>query len=315
MKQTITSLTLLIAMLGFSACVRITDKDHGGDSGPAAEVYVEATETPNQFLVHLPPLGEASEIRRQSETHPEVAAVTVSDLRANGSGLVDRHVGAGEKYRYLYVDDEGKVVRSVEVDVPLDLVIDRAVELSKSPDWHNVYRVLFTKSGVLTTNGFNVVLHAQRIEADQGVIRTFAPQQIAAAGANGRSGGEIRIFAIEAHGALALEMRGENGGAGAAPVGLLARNGGNGGAGGNAGNIFLDVAVIDDLKVSFLDQAGAKGIGAKGAAAGYISGICMGGQCDRPSPAGPGQNGVDGTDGQLGQFCLYQAGRLIDCKQ
>jgi hypothetical protein len=313
MKQTITAFVLLTAMLAGSACVKITDKDHGG-AVPVPELYVEATETPNQFLVHLPPLGEASEIRRQSENHPEAAAVAVSDLRENRDGLVDRHANAGEKYRYVYVDDSGKVVRSVEVDVPMDLVIDRAVELSKSPDWHNVYRVIFAKSGLLTTNGFNVVLHAQKIESDQGVIRTFAPNQTAATGADGRNGGEIRIFAVEAHGQLAVEIRGENGGNGLGPVGL-ARDGGNAGSGGNSGNFFLDITGTNDLKISFVDQAGIKGVAGKGAPAGMIGGLCMGGQCNSPSPVGPGENGKEGIDGQFGQFCLYQSGRLIDCRQ
>jgi hypothetical protein len=316
MIKTFISLSLLIAMTGLVACVKITDKHKDSPSMPTSDAWIEATATPNQFLVHLPPLTEAVEVRRQSELHPEAVA-TVTDLRADGAGLIDRHVNAGEKYKYIYVDANNQPLHSLEVDVPIDLVIDHAIELSQNPDWHNVYRVRFTKDGVLTTNGFNVILNARFLESDDGVLRTFSPGQTAPAGLVGRSGGDIKILAQEASGQLKIEMRGENGGPGKVAEATKSRDGGDGQRGGDSGNVVLNVGSVDQLKILFSNQPGLKGQGARGAPAGYVGGgfCAYPGKCMPASLMPAGRNGIDGEDGQLGQFCRYDGGRLRDCRQ
>src|SRR6185312_5461303 len=287
---------LLLPIL--AACVQIKDKSKGSDEVPTrADHFVEATATPNKFVVHLSSVDGTSEIRRQNLTENQITATAV-ELSSSVDGLVDTTVTPGNKYRYQYFNAAGYVIKIAEVEIPRDLVIDHEVSLSQSPDWQNIYRVYFMNGGILTTNGNNVLLKAQLIYSDHGVIRTFAAGATASSGMNGRSGGVIRIFTQSAAvGDLAVELRGENGGAGSSGAALNSRNGSDGGSGGNTGNFYFDSISNNSLRVTHLMQAGASGVGGPGLPA---LGGCPAGARGRDEcfsfPAGT--NGRNGQDGQ-----------------
>lgn len=305
---------LIIGILNSIACVPLKDKKEQ-EKVSDQELFVEATETINQFIVHLPALKSEIEVHRQALRHPQSESAVV-DLKSNEFGLVDRHPVAGEKYRYTYIDDDKKTVRSYEVDVPIDVVVDHEIILLESPDWHNVYRFIFKKGGALTTNGFNINLKGQILSSEEGTLRTFNFNQVAEPGKNGRNGGDIKVFVKEMHGDLTLESYGEGGGAGLPPALFASRDGGSGANGGSSANISFDFETTNDLKINFINREGAKGIGAKGAEAGMVMPICMD-NCNgvRGTYMPAGKNGFDGSDGQRGQFCEYQSGRILKCEQ
>lgn len=77
--------------------------------------------------------------------------------------------------------------------------------------------IFFERGAVLTTEGASLVLHAQRLYADDAKIQSFTEEQAKALpseGQAGRSGGRIVIRAASAAGGLKFEMRGTAGGRG-----------------------------------------------------------------------------------------------------
>lgn len=303
----------LILVPVIAACVQIKDKDKH-DEVPPPDHYVEATVTPNEFRVHLPPMGGGDEIRRQNLSQDEINPAAVSLEVGVGGNLVDAQVSPGSKYRYEYLNANGSVLRIIEVEIPQDLVIDHEISLSCSPDWQNIYRVYFRNGGILTTNGNNVLLKAQMIYSDHGVIRTFPNGMTAKAEAAGRSGGEIRIFTSNASGDLAIELRGENGGAGQPVSGASNGDIGNGGAGGDSGKFYFDSQSNNQFRITHLIQFGMGGAGAP-AVPGRSA--CIMGSC-RPGEilTIPGRKaGVTGVSGQRGEICFAQSGRLLSCEQ
>src|SRR5437868_9036325 len=73
-------------------------------------------------------------------------------------------------------------------------------------------RLILQRGGQLITNGANVRIEVGELLSDHGVIRSFREDQKAAAGQQGRSGGDIELVVGKASGSLSLEMRGEGGG-------------------------------------------------------------------------------------------------------
>lgn len=310
MRKVFTKIYPLLLVPVLAACVQIKDKSKGEDILPP-DHSVEAMATPNVFRVHLSRAEGASEIRRQNLSEAQINATAVTLDSSIDSGLVDSQVKPGEKYRYEYLSSSGNILKIVEVEIPQDLVIDHEVSLTQSPSWQNIYRVFFLNGGTLTTNGYNVLLKAQVIDSDHGRIRTFADQATAATETDGKSGGIIRIFTKNASGDLAVELRGENGGAGSATGGV--RNG-DAGSGGDAGKLYLDSQSTNGLRVTHMIQAGAGGIGAKAIAG---SSICIMGGCHAGEfLTTPGRKaGHNGADGQVGEICFSQVGRILSCEQ
>jgi hypothetical protein len=316
MQKVFYRMSLLSLVSLAMACVQIKDKNH---DRPEREVmpdtYVESTATPNQFFVHLKPMAEVFEVRRQSLNEREVEATAVPLITA-GSQWVDAHVTPGESYRYQYVGAAGQVLKRVEVKIPLDVVIDHEVTLTAPPEWKDIHRFYLLKGGVLTINGLNFVLKADEFYSEEGIWRTFELGKTAVAGQNGRSGGEVKIFAASAKGSLRLELRGENGGPGVAGVVRGVRNGGPGGRGGDSGSLLFEIAQQNSLNVISEISVGSGGAGGAGAPAGIISPICIGGNCghERGTPVSAGTSGAAGISGEPGSLCFSLRGQIQECR-
>lgn len=166
-------------------------------------------------------------------------------------------------------------------------------------------RLILKKDSVLITQGLNVRIEVDELIVENGEVRSFKADQVAAQGMNGRSGGNIEIFAQKGHGRLNLTLQGERGGrglSGAAPdeslrgdkgadgrpyiitsdglrvgkfengspggQGKAGYQGGTGLRGGDSGTALIKVTEAEDFQVSVEKSPGQGGLGGIGGAGG-----------------------------------------------
>lgn len=103
-----------------------------------------------------------------------------------------------------------------ELIVESDSVYELKLETNSLYQQIVKYDRLVLKSGAsFVTQGSNVTLEINELVSEDGTIATFKEGSVAAVGAAGRHGGKIEILVGRATGKLHVELRGENGGAGA----------------------------------------------------------------------------------------------------
>ncbi|HEY8271348.1 MAG TPA: hypothetical protein VIG33_10715 [Pseudobdellovibrionaceae bacterium] len=94
-----------------------------------------------------------------------------------------------------------------EYSLPIPLILSQQTVLHYD-------RLVLGPKAQLITQGLNVRIEVKELIAEDSIIRSFKPDQIAAAGFNGRSGGHLELIAEKATGHLTLIMQGEKGGTG-----------------------------------------------------------------------------------------------------
>lgn len=320
-----------------SACLKITDKIKDKEpqqvSGPnAAQSFsvVQELEHPNAYRVRLPFPPEATVVQRlekSGEGGPKAIPLIVKD-----GVLTDDQAKAGAQYVYSFgtvQDGAFKELEAHEVEVPLDLVVDREILLEQDETWNSYRRIFFQKGGVITTQGHRFILNADQMVSDEGVIRTF-PMGAKAVQGVGRSGGSIEVNLRAAKGILKVELRGEQGGDGERggpflrppqeprvvrgpldfiekviyPPGRQGERGQDGFAGGDSGA--FDIRVEDEMKLLIHPrfEVGAGGEGGEGGPGEHMVHTTQ-------SPGSPGEKGGVGEEGVKQTLCIYSKDNLF----
>lgn len=137
----------------------------------------------------------------QSDTNYSIQVYTIND---------DTHAAQATK--------EKSLMGQWEIRTPLDILLDqKTLEtfLTKTGDKKiKAHRVFLEKDGQLLTQGQDLFIETNELFADKSEISTFNTNQKAPPDVDGRSGGNIFLKAKRAHGVLAINMRGEDGGDG-----------------------------------------------------------------------------------------------------
>jgi len=333
----------LCLLLVLGACVKISDKNaEEAASSPVAMPSPKAQEVPqdsplsqaqqpsarpqvlampeaHKYQVWLPMPSEAQIVQRSIksiEGQPVPLPMKVSD-----GVFRDENPESGKVYIYdVGVVHEGdfETLATYEVRIPEDRVFDAEYVLTKNEPIRVDGRLFLTRNGVITTNGFSLLIEAHHLISTQGLIRTFPEGYQAGPGQTARAGGQIQLSVRTASGELKIEMRGErgavgakgsdlpqnapNGGSPGAPGGCggcgfyLRRQGNPGGAGGsgfpggNSGTFEVEIFEAHQLTLVSEIKAGAGGAGGVGGLGEPDTSFVIQG------PLGPtGASGADGS--------------------
>lgn len=238
------SILVLLVALNFAACVKIKsakDNEKKSESGevPSAplspandpgdlEYVLEGQEEPNKYLVRFDlknlDLNQLV-VQKKAQGTTQMLAVMVDENKH----WIDANLPSGEviNYRFGYLrQSQFETFAEGSITVPTDYVVKGERKLSladimlsdgnvkKQFEIKGFHRIFFEKEARLITNGIPLVIEAEEIFSQNGRISTFPENAKAEAGKDGRSGGDIKIFARRAYGELSIYMRGEQGGEG-----------------------------------------------------------------------------------------------------
>ena len=234
-----------------------------------------------------------------------------------------------------------------------DLIFPQPSESGNSEFFLSLSRLQIGRQARIVTNGYRLVIQAAEVISDDGQIVAFDPPRKAKDGSspsqngeNGASGGNVELHAAVLRGNLTVDLRGQDGGDGAAGApgvagsrglsgssgvsgvfgcqsgggngsrggdGSPGGRGGDGGKGGNAGNLILD---IKNMSAAHINPNLDAGLGGRPGPGGPGGGPGQGGEggsgsgfCSGGSPGQPGQPGPSGALGTEGQKGI--AGQLV----
>lgn len=318
-----------------SGCLKITDipKEGIAEAPQAlAPIEVVAQAEANHYLVQLAFRDDSDFVQRleKSNDSAEATAALRIPFKIQAGVLIDNQVVAGHHYIYQIGKKTGEnfeVTKTHEVQIPIDLSIQQEMSLSKDEMWTQYARIFFGPKGVVTTNGHQLFVQADRMNSEAGMIRTFAGIDNGTIGGNGLSGGNIQILLNSGAGILKMEMRGQDGGSGSMGMTLPADPpfvyespilppgshgmrryfldfftkvggpGGPGGAGGSSGRFQISIYSAHSLKVEKLITAGRGGLGGMGGAPQPLGGFTT-------SLGLKGSDGAPGADGTAETSCF-----------
>ncbi|MGZ5279588.1 MAG: hypothetical protein ACXWC9_06585 [Pseudobdellovibrionaceae bacterium] len=301
----------LCLLVILNACVKISDKEADpvvasvstptstvqqvdqAQPSPSQQPQVRAMQGAHHYQVLLPMPSEGQIVQRSikaSDALPVPLPMKLSD-----GIFIDEHPKSDQTYVYeigMVREGSFEILATYEVHIPRDVVIDAEHIFTKNEPLRTDGRLFFTPTGILTTNGFTVLIEAQSLISNQGLIRTFPPGHQAVHGLVAKGGGQIRMSFRTASGDLKVEMRGQrgasgvkgldlpqnapNGGAPGGPAGCggcgfyLRRQGNAGGAGGSgfaggsSGNFELEIFEAHQLALHSEINAGEGGSGGIG---------------------------------------------------
>lgn len=322
--KAIQSLFLLVFL---SACVQVTEVEEDPSQRTLAQPVskmaygprVLPLDEPHRYKVQIPVHRDAQIINRSLKDDP--SKVVTLPFKIQAGILADDQVQDGQTYVYdigKYVEGEVEVVESFEVEVPQDLLVNQVEQISANEEWRHYSRIFIAKGGVIDLQGFNLVIHAEALISQGGVIRTYGSGAKAHVGRAGGHGGNIALNLATGKGVLHVELRGQHGADGRAgndysflrpddsqakhPVGqkgVKGRNGEDGYPGGNSGSLQVKIQADHQLDIlaSFEPgRGGAGGVGAPGQQVSSTNGLRDAGD--------PGDRGAQGDQGQKGIVCL-----------
>jgi hypothetical protein len=148
------------------------------------------------------------------------------DINTN-SCILDLHSDTNYSIQVYTVNDDTHTTQATkeksllgqwEIRTPLDILLDQKtldIFLAKTGDKKIIaHRVFLEKNGQLLTQGQDLIIDTNELFVDRSEISTFNSNQKATNDVDGRPGGNIFLKAKKAHGVLAINMRGEDGGDG-----------------------------------------------------------------------------------------------------
>lgn len=232
---------LVVMYAGLVGCmdIRAVDKNKKSEDAAAAPTRLQAvsTGTWNRFRVLVP--GGVSPAAIQKSRIREDKSLDRPQLVRSFSGgrFADDDVVAGETYVYEWNDINGVSFRE-KIVIPQDVALEGEIDFStevgaKLAAIESFGTLIFKDETLVTTQGRNWAVRAEHLVFGKGSrVRTFAPEQRAPQGSDGRNGGTILFAANFSEGEIHFDLRGENGGPGldgpAPDVSLKGRDGENG---------------------------------------------------------------------------------------
>ncbi|MCE3011165.1 MAG: hypothetical protein LW875_11200 [Proteobacteria bacterium] len=278
-------LGFVILSLMISGCLTVRDKN--GDSaveagavnvlGQDTEIFssgpISWDERPNSYRVQFSKSNPQSFVYRTNlRTQEKVLLETRSEV------VDDDTVISGESYFYQEADQMGRSLRSLEVRIPQDLVINSDLQINSNTQV-SFHRIFLGSQARVQFNQFEVAWSADRIYIEPGAqVFAFPEGATAPQGVSGKDGGVFKMKARKISGALQLFMNGENGGRGhAATIPKLKVSdvctrdtwmpeapGGMGFPGGDAAQFQIVTEVPGELLVIVKMNPGKGGIGGDG---------------------------------------------------
>jgi len=312
---------LIISLFSLSACVKISDAAdeevlNANQVLFAPQIY--SLEEPNRYKVVFPIENDVQVVHRFIKD--DEANLVSIPLKLKDRLLTDDQVQPGQTYVYeagFQKEGHFELVHSFQIKVPQDLVVSEEMILQKDETWVGYNRIFLTATGVITTQGFNLVVAAKEMISQNGLLRTFPLGAKALAGQQGLHGGNVKLDLESAKGNLKVHLRGQHGGDGqkgedflivGLPVpdvagavgkpGVKGKPGMPGGNGGNSGRLQVTIKNSHQLNLLPLWEPGQGGSGGEG------------GTGQQPYPPadiirGPsGDRGVNGQQGQRDAICL-----------
>lgn len=308
-------LLIFVAALLLTACVKVTDEKPTEEAQPAPDQAPSTVTAPKSdqpepipdsrpaYLVS--PLSEPLhyEVRLlMPESSVVVERVLLSDqsrvvlpLNFNDGYLVDPTALSNQKYLYRFgrlEKGQFNLQKEIPIQIPKDLVIQNEVNLLMDESWSDSSRIFLLTGGIITTNGFQLLVKTQKLYAFGGVVRTFASADGPAPGGR-KNGGVIEFEADEATGVFRIQLLGKNGSAGTTVAGNFV--GTDGENGGNTGMATLNVKTFVQMGYEPLLTPGKGGAGGMGS---INFGVF-------PAVGVPGNTGANG---RIESFCVKQVG-------
>ena len=114
--------------------------------------------------------------------------------------------------------DEFKLIKSIEVKIPEDLVIKSFNDLLVTKNSEESFQRIFVTREIVKTNGNDFVLSADEIIFEDSIIETFPLGTKAKKSNHGRHGGIIRFSANKLVGRVNVILRGEHAGEPSQPL-------------------------------------------------------------------------------------------------